>query len=72
MATCFKRFCAYFPRQLRASSASGHSHFVCTAMKLVVILFFSCVGLAFSLTEARGDSFVEFDYNMSLPLSSFL
>jgi cyclophilin family peptidyl-prolyl cis-trans isomerase len=33
-------------------------------MKLILLLFFSCVGLAFTLTEARGDSFVEFDYNI--------
>ena len=33
-------------------------------MKLAVLLFFSCAGLAFTLTEARGDSFVEFDYNI--------
>jgi cyclophilin family peptidyl-prolyl cis-trans isomerase len=34
-------------------------------MKLVVVLFFSFVGLVFTLTEARGNSFVEFDYNLS-------
>jgi cyclophilin family peptidyl-prolyl cis-trans isomerase len=64
MVTCFKRFCAYFPGQLRASRAAGQSHLACTAMKLILLLFFSCVGLVFTLTEARGDSFVEFDYNI--------
>jgi cyclophilin family peptidyl-prolyl cis-trans isomerase len=49
---------------MRASSAGGHSHLMCVAMKVVVIVFFSSVGLAFTLTEARGDSFVEFDYNI--------
>ena len=34
-------------------------------LKVVVILFFGCVGLALTLTDARGDSFVEFDYNIS-------
>jgi cyclophilin family peptidyl-prolyl cis-trans isomerase len=33
-------------------------------MKFVVLLFFGCAGLAFVLTDARGDSFVEFDYNI--------
>jgi cyclophilin family peptidyl-prolyl cis-trans isomerase len=33
-------------------------------MKVAVILFFSGVGLAFTLTDARGDSFIEMDYNI--------
>jgi hypothetical protein len=65
MATRFKRYCAYFPGRLRTLSAGGHCHFACIAIKLIVILFFSGVGLALTLTEARGDSFVEFDYNIS-------
>src|SRR4051812_27399641 len=64
MATYFKRLCAYSSGRMRASSAGGHSHLMCVAMKVVVIVFFSSVGLAFTLTEARGDSFVEFDYNI--------
>jgi cyclophilin family peptidyl-prolyl cis-trans isomerase len=63
MATRFKRLRAYLSGRVRASSAGGHSHLMCTAMKVAVILFFSSVGLAATL-EARGDSFVEFDYNI--------
>ena len=65
MATLFKRFRAYFSVRPRAWSACGHSHLACTAMKIIVLLFFGCAGLALTLAEARGNSFVEFDYNIS-------
>ena len=65
MATRFKRFRAYFSRRPRARRACGHSHVACAIMKVAVILFFGCAGLALTLADARGDSFVEFDYNVS-------
>ncbi len=34
-------------------------------MKLVVLLFLGCAGVSLTLAEARGDSFVQFDYNIS-------
>ena len=58
MATRFKRFCAYFPGRPCALSACGHSHFACVAVKIAIILFFGCAGLALTLADARGNSFV--------------
>ena len=67
MVTRFKRFRAYFSGRSRACSPCRHSHVACAIMKIVVILFFGCAGWALTLTDARGDSFVEFDYNISSP-----
>ena len=63
MATRFKRFRAYFSGRPRACSACRHSHVACALLKVAVILFFSSVVSLLALTDVRGDSFVEFDYN---------
>src|SRR6478609_2960664 len=65
MATCFGRLRAHFPGPPRARSVSGHSHVMCLMAKLAVILFLSCAGSALMFSDARGDSYVEFDYNVS-------
>jgi cyclophilin family peptidyl-prolyl cis-trans isomerase len=65
MATRFGRFRVYLPGRPRALSVCGHSHFACVAVKVAVILFFGCAGLSMMIANAHGNSFVEFDYNIS-------
>src|SRR5690348_6363960 len=65
MATRFECLRAHFPGRPRASSVGSHSHAMCLMAKLVVILFLSCAGSALMLTDTRGDSYVQFDYNVS-------
>ena len=65
MATLTERFRACFRGRLRASCAGRHSHFLCVATKLIVLLFLGCAGLSITLSEAQGNSFVQFDYNIS-------